>query len=66
MEKDKKIRLEKERKLKEEEQEKQKKDQCGRAYTVSIALPGSILDNAQSMELRAYLAGQVCYLEIFN
>ncbi|XP_059148643.1 putative methyltransferase C9orf114 [Physella acuta] len=59
MEKDKKIRLEKEKKLKEEEQEKQKKDQCGRAYTVSIALPGSILDNAQSMELRAYLAGQI-------
>jgi predicted SPOUT superfamily RNA methylase MTH1 len=26
---------------------------------VSIALPGSILDNAQSPELRTYLAGQV-------
>lgn len=32
----------------------------GRPYTVSIALPGSILDNAQSPELRTYLAGQVC------
>lgn len=31
----------------------------GRHYTVSIALPGSILDNAQSRELRSYLAGQV-------
>jgi hypothetical protein len=31
----------------------------GRDYTVSIALPGSILSNAQSLELRTYLAGQV-------
>ncbi|XP_076379736.1 28S rRNA (uridine-N(3))-methyltransferase [Megalopta genalis] len=27
--------------------------------TVSIAVPGSILDNAQSVELRTYLAGQI-------
>lgn len=27
--------------------------------TISIALPGSILDNAQSPELRTYLAGQI-------
>lgn len=27
--------------------------------TVSIAIPGSILDNAQSPELRAYLSGQI-------
>lgn len=27
--------------------------------TVSIAVPGSILDNAQSQELRTYLAGQI-------
>ena len=26
---------------------------------MSIALPGSILDNAQSAELRTYLAGQI-------
>ena len=26
---------------------------------MSVALPGSILDNAQSAELRTYLAGQV-------
>ncbi|XP_048876472.1 putative methyltransferase C9orf114 homolog [Brienomyrus brachyistius] len=31
----------------------------GRPYTVSIALPGSVLDNAQSPELRTYLAGQI-------
>jgi len=31
----------------------------GRKYTVSLALPGSILDNAQSAELRTYLAGQI-------
>uniref|UniRef100_A0A1B6JQI8 Uncharacterized protein n=1 Tax=Homalodisca liturata TaxID=320908 RepID=A0A1B6JQI8_9HEMI len=28
-------------------------------YTISIAVPGSILDNAQTSELRTYLAGQV-------
>ena len=31
----------------------------GRKYTVSLALAGSILDNAQSAELRTYLAGQI-------
>ncbi|XP_076800475.1 28S rRNA (uridine-N(3))-methyltransferase-like [Clavelina lepadiformis] len=31
----------------------------GRDYTVSVAIPGSILDNAQSPELRTYLAGQI-------
>nr|XP_054769345.1 putative methyltransferase C9orf114 homolog [Lytechinus pictus] len=34
-------------------------DKQGRPWTLSIALPGSILDNAQSPELRTYLAGQV-------
>ncbi|XP_052764247.1 putative methyltransferase C9orf114 [Mya arenaria] len=43
------------RKLKEEKQQKTQ----GRPYTISIALPGSILDNAQSPELRTYLAGQI-------
>lgn len=38
---------------------KAKKGCKGRSYTVSVALPGSILDNAQSPELRTYLAGQV-------
>jgi len=32
----------------------------GRHYTVSIAVPGSIINNAQSLELKTYLAGQVC------
>ncbi|EDV28159.1 uncharacterized protein TRIADDRAFT_53475 [Trichoplax adhaerens] len=31
----------------------------GRPYTVSVAVPGSILNNAQSPELRTYLAGQI-------
>jgi len=31
----------------------------GRSYTLSIALPASILRNAQSNELRTYLAGQI-------
>ncbi|XP_023328155.1 putative methyltransferase C9orf114 [Eurytemora carolleeae] len=34
-------------------------DVKGRNYTISIAVPGSILDNAQTPELRTYLAGQV-------
>ncbi|BFZ20483.1 hypothetical protein BsWGS_23522 [Bradybaena similaris] len=59
MKKHKLLRLEKEAKTKEEEEEKAKTVRCGRHYTVAIALPGSILDNSQSMELRAYLAGQV-------
>ncbi|NXG48410.1 CI114 methyltransferase, partial [Psilopogon haemacephalus] len=31
----------------------------GRPPTLSVALPGSILNNAQSLELRTYLAGQI-------
>ena len=31
----------------------------GRGYTVSIAIPGSIVDNAQSPELQAYLTSQI-------
>ncbi|CAG8545553.1 13020_t:CDS:2, partial [Acaulospora colombiana] len=27
-------------------------------YSVSVALPGSIIENAQSIELKTYLAGQ--------
>ncbi|KAE8285262.1 putative methyltransferase C9orf114-like protein [Larimichthys crocea] len=38
---------------------KQTQHRKGRAYTVSVALPGSVLDNAQSTELRTYLAGQI-------
>ena len=39
----------------------------GRHYTVSVALPGSIVANAQSRELRTYLMGQIARsLAIFN
>ena len=39
----------------------------GRPYTVSVALPGSIINNAQSAELRTCLAGQVARaMVIFN
>ena len=38
-----------------------------RMRTVAVALPGSILDNAQTPELRTYLAGQVARaMAIFN
>ncbi|KAL5019802.1 hypothetical protein ScPMuIL_002694 [Solemya velum] len=57
-------KLEREKKRKEEEKDENDvkespKELSGRDYTVSIALPGSILDNAQSPELRTYLAGQI-------
>jgi hypothetical protein len=35
-----------------------------RKYTVSIAVPGSIIDNCQSLELKTYVAGQVCIVII--
>ncbi|KAF7493967.1 Putative methyltransferase C9orf114 [Sarcoptes scabiei] len=39
----------------------------GRDWTVSIAIPSSIVDNAQSQELRSYLIGQIARsLIIFN
>ncbi|CAG8521640.1 1951_t:CDS:10 [Acaulospora morrowiae] len=31
----------------------------GKLYSVSVALPGSIIENAQSTELKTYLAGQL-------
>jgi hypothetical protein len=31
----------------------------GRKYTVSVALPGSIIANAQKLEAKSHLAGQV-------
>ncbi|RWS31709.1 hypothetical protein B4U80_01460 [Leptotrombidium deliense] len=40
---------------------------CGRLQTLSIAIPASILDNAQSKELRFYLVGQIARAAaIFN
>ncbi|KAJ8339156.1 hypothetical protein SKAU_G00359420 [Synaphobranchus kaupii] len=52
------------RRLNEEQQneqllQEQQEKSNGRQYTVSIALPGSVMDNAQSPELRTYLAGQI-------
>ena len=39
----------------------------GRDWTVTVALPGSICDNAQTQELRSYLVGQVARAcAIFN
>ena len=39
----------------------------GRPWTVSVALPGSIVDNAQTHELRSHLVGQVARAcAIFN
>ncbi|KAK7896449.1 hypothetical protein WMY93_021774 [Mugilogobius chulae] len=54
-------RLEKEKQKEEAQKEmsEQKQSKNGRQYTVSVALPGSVLDNAQSAELRTYLAGQI-------
>ncbi|XP_056587954.1 putative methyltransferase C9orf114 homolog [Triplophysa dalaica] len=54
-------KLEKQKLKKEHEQEVQQeeKESTGRAYSLSVALPGSVMDNAQSPELRTYLAGQI-------
>ena len=42
-------------------------ENVGRNWTVSIAVPSSIADNAQSAELRSYLVGQIARsLVIFN
>ncbi|XP_045766094.1 putative methyltransferase C9orf114 [Maniola jurtina] len=55
---EKRLALEKEIELKEKvESEITKKN--AEISTVSIAVPGSILENAQSAELRTYLAGQI-------
>ncbi|XP_043085808.1 putative methyltransferase C9orf114 homolog [Puntigrus tetrazona] len=43
----------------EEQLQQEKKERKGRSFTLSVALPGSVLDNAQSLELRTYLAGQI-------
>ncbi|XP_075870031.1 putative methyltransferase C9orf114 homolog [Nelusetta ayraudi] len=53
--------LDKQRQQEAAETEKleEQQNKNGRPYTVSVALPGSVLDNAQSPELRTYLAGQI-------
>ncbi|XP_056147191.1 kynurenine--oxoglutarate transaminase 1 [Lampris incognitus] len=55
-------KLEKQRKQEADAKEsvlEHEQNKRGRPYTVSVALPGSVLDNAQSAELRTYLAGQI-------
>lgn len=55
-------KLEKEKKAKESEEQQASSmdsESKGRKYTLSIAVPGSIMDNAQNAELRTYLAGQI-------
>ena len=50
-----------------QESQPDKETKKGRPYTMSIAIPGSILDNAQSIQLRSYLAGQIARaLTIYN
>jgi hypothetical protein len=39
--------------------DKEAESETPKMCTLSIAVPGSILDNAQSPELRTYLAGQI-------
>ncbi|XP_028274499.1 putative methyltransferase C9orf114 homolog [Parambassis ranga] len=53
------LEKQKEEEAAERENSEQQQNEKGRAYTVSVALPGSVLDNAQSAELRTYLAGQI-------
>lgn len=56
-------KLEKQQKREENERLKAEEDLKEKTppivSTISIAVPGSILDNAQSAELRTYLAGQI-------
>lgn len=51
--------LEQAKKLEELNQEKVEEEKILPVSTISIAVPGSILENAQSAELRSYLAGQI-------
>ncbi|KAM4719588.1 kynurenine--oxoglutarate transaminase 3-like [Anableps anableps] len=53
------LEKQKQREAAEKVQQEESQSKKGRAYTVSVALPGSVLDNAQSPELRTYLAGQI-------
>lgn len=50
-----------------EQSETGAQEASGRSWTVSIAVPSSIVDNAQSPELRSYLIGQIARsLVIYN
>jgi len=53
-------KMEAEQKAKEEEDlKKSQREKFGRSWTVSIALPGSIVENAQSDEEKTNLSGYV-------
>ncbi|KAJ1527660.1 hypothetical protein ONE63_007622 [Megalurothrips usitatus] len=52
-------KIEKQKQKKERKQKKKAPKVCAEPSTLSIAVPGSILDNAPSLELRTYLAGQI-------
>ena len=53
-------KLEKKKAEKPEVKQHPTNAKCSNKFsTLSIAVPGSILDNAQSAELRSYLAGQI-------
>ena len=61
------------KKFEEEKAQEEKQNHCnneepkGRLWTASIALPNSIVDNAQSMQLKTYLCGQIARAAaIFN
>lgn len=51
--------VEKEKDVKQNEKIKSDTEEIKEISTLSIALPGSILENAQTEELRTYLAGQI-------
>lgn len=52
--------VEKQKKREDEDRSKVEEESAPPTVsTISIAVPGSILDNAQSEELRTYLAGQI-------
>ncbi|KFM67328.1 hypothetical protein X975_04935, partial [Stegodyphus mimosarum] len=60
-------KLEESKKISEEIAASLNDSQIQQDYTISIAVPGSILDNAQSPELKTYLAGQIARAAaIFN
>lgn len=52
-------KLKKQEQVANSEQSQPAKESIVETPTVSIAVPGSILDNAQTPELRTYLAGQI-------
>lgn len=50
----------------EDEQQPSEQQQAGRRFTVSMAVPGSIIDNTQSFEMATFVAGQVRMLKCYH